>query len=208
MTGVPLPSGTVSLLFSDIEGSTALLTRLGDAYRDALDGQRRVLRQAWAEHMGVEMGTEGDSFFVVFATAPEAIAAAVQAQRSLAAFEWPQGEQVRVRMGIHTGSPREHDGGYVGMDVHKAARIAAAAHGGQVLVSSVTADLADDDLPVGVSMRDLGAHRLKDIPRATRLHELVVARTAVELRRPQDTRHHFEPALSGDHVGRARRRGA
>jgi class 3 adenylate cyclase len=128
---VNLPSGTVSLLFSDIEGSTALLTRLGDAHRDALDGQRKVLRQAWSDHGGTELGTEGDSFFVVFPTAPAAVAAAVQAQRSLAAFEWPVGESVRVRMGIHTGSPTQHDGGYVGMDVHRAARIASAAHGGQ-----------------------------------------------------------------------------
>jgi class 3 adenylate cyclase len=133
-----LPSGTVTLLFSDIESSTVLLSRLGGAYTDALDGQRRVLRKAWAEQGGTELGTEGDSFFVVFPTAQGAVAAAVQAQGDLAAFEWPAGEQVRVRMGIHTGTPLVHDGGYVGMDVHRAARIAGSAHGGQVVVSSAT----------------------------------------------------------------------
>jgi predicted ATPase/class 3 adenylate cyclase len=169
-----LPSGTVSLLFSDIEGSTALLARLGDAYRDALDGQRRILRRAWSDHDGVEMGTEGDSFFVVFETAPAAVAAAVQAQRELAAYAWPSDERVRVRMGVHTGSPAVHDGGYVGMDVHRAARIAAAAHGGQVVVSAATAGLVDAGLPAGVGLLDLGAHRLKDIASAEHLFQLAV----------------------------------
>jgi predicted ATPase/class 3 adenylate cyclase len=169
-----LPTGTVSLLFSDIEGSTALLARLGDAYRDALDAQRRILRAAWADHGGVEMGTEGDSFFVAFETAPSAVAAAVQAQRELAAFEWPGGEHVKVRIGVHTGSPTVHDGGYVGMDVHRAARIAGAAHGGQVVVSAATAGLADGDLPAGVRLLDLGAHQLKDIASAEHLFQLAV----------------------------------
>ena len=149
-----LPSGTVSLLFSDIEGSTALLDRLGLAYTDALDGQRRILRRAWSAHDGTEMGTEGDSFFVVFGGADGAVAAAVEAQRELDAYSWPAGERVRVRIGVHTGSPRVHDGGYVGMDVHRAARIAASAHGGQVVLSSVTADLTRVGLPLGVTLRD------------------------------------------------------
>jgi predicted ATPase/class 3 adenylate cyclase len=171
---VTLPSGTVSLLFSDIEGSTALLARLGERYRDALDGQRRLLRAAWSDHQGVEMGTEGDSFFVVFSTAADAVAAAVHAQRSLSGFDWPDRASVRVRMGIHTGSPSLHDGGYVGMDVHRAARIAGAAHGGQTLLSAATADLVADALPDGVGLRDLGRHRLKDIPQAERIHQLVI----------------------------------
>ena len=100
-----LPTGTVSLLFSDVEGSTLLLQRLGATYGQAVDGQRQVQRAAWVAHGGTEMGTEGDSFYVVFPTAEGAVAAAVQAQRELAAFEWPGGEQVRVRMGIHTGTP-------------------------------------------------------------------------------------------------------
>lgn len=167
-----LPSGTVTLLFSDIEGSTVLLSRLGDAYADALDGQRWVLRKAWAEHGGTELGTEGDSFYVVFPTAEGAVAAAVQGQRDLAVFPWPGGERVKVRMGIHTGSPRVHDGAYVGMDVHRAARIAGAAHGGQVVVSEVTAKLVAGCLPDRVTLRDLGSHRLKDLQVAERLLQL------------------------------------
>jgi predicted ATPase/class 3 adenylate cyclase len=167
-----LPDGTVSLLFSDIEGSTVLLSRLGPAYADALDGQRRVLRKAWGDHGGTEMGTEGDSFFVVFPTAEGAVTAATQAQRELAGYEWPAGEQVRVRMGIHTGTPAVHDGGYVGMDVHRAARIAGAAHGGQVVLSSATAELASPSLPDGLWFRDLGLHQLKDIPVAEHVFQL------------------------------------
>src|SRR5919202_2846813 len=109
-----LPSGTVSLLFSDIEGSTSLISRLGSSYADALDGQRDVLRKAWHEHGGVELGTEGDSFFVAFETAPEAAAAAAQAQRDMAAYPWPGSVQVRVRMGVHTGTPTVHGESYVG----------------------------------------------------------------------------------------------
>jgi class 3 adenylate cyclase len=142
-----LPVGTVTLLFSDVEGSTVLLSRLGDAYADAVDGQRRVLRKAWADHGGTELGTEGDSFYVVFPKAEAAVAAAVQGQRDLEAYPWPQGERVRVRMGVHTGSPRVHDGAYVGMDVHRAARMASAAHGGQVVISEATAKLVTECLP-------------------------------------------------------------
>jgi predicted ATPase/class 3 adenylate cyclase len=169
-----LPTGTVSLLFSDIEGSTVLLSRLGPAYADALDGQRRVLRDAWAEHGGIELGTEGDSFFVAFPTAEGAVSAAAQAQRELAVFEWPAGEQVRVRMGIHTGTPQVHDGGYVGMDVHRAARIAGAAHGGQVVLSAATANLVSGHLPALVGLRDMGSHKLKDIAGVERLFQLTI----------------------------------
>lgn len=167
-----LPSGTVTMLFSDIEGSTLLLSRLGDAYAEALDGQRSVLRKAWSQWGGVEMGTEGDSFFVVFPRARDAVAAALQAQRELAVRDWPCGEQVRVRMGIHTGSPMLHGDGYVGMDVHRAARIAGAAHGGQVVVSEVTAHLVAGSLTDDVGLLDLGAHRLKDVAQAERLFQL------------------------------------
>lgn len=169
-----LPSGTVTLLFSDVAGSTQLLSRLGPAYAEALDGQRSVLRAAYASQGGTELGTEGDSFFVAFATAPAAVAAAAEAQRRLAAYHWPQGEQVRVRIGIHTGSPTVHDGGYVGMDVHRAARIEGAAHGGQVLLSAATAHLVANALPPGAEMADLGMHRLKDLPTPERLFQLVL----------------------------------
>src|SRR4051794_11351993 len=122
-----LPSGTVTLLFSDVEASTLLLRRLGDRWPEALDLQRSICRAAWSAEGGQEMGTEGDSFFVVFSTAAEGVRAAVTAQQALAAADWPGGETVRVRIGVHTGSPRRHGEGYVGLDVHTAARIAAAA---------------------------------------------------------------------------------
>jgi class 3 adenylate cyclase len=124
-----LPAGTVTMLFSDIEGSTMLLTKLGNRYVDALAAHRAILRSAWSSWFGREVGTEGDSFFVVFDRAGNAIGAALQAQRELAAQAWPSGARVRVRMGVHTGEPMIHDDTYVGMDVHRAARIANAAHG-------------------------------------------------------------------------------
>ena len=167
----PLPTGTVTMLFSDIEGSTALLTRLGDRYVEALDGQRQVLRAAWSAWDGAEMGTEGDSFFVVFGVASHAVAAALQAQRDLISYPWPDGARVAVRMGVHTGEPTRHDDGYVGMDVHRAARVAATAHGGQVVVSEATVHLVSDRLD-DARLLDLGRHRLKDIPEPEHLYQL------------------------------------
>ena len=160
------------MVFTDIEGSTALLSRLGSAYTAALDGMRTTLRSCWAAHDGVEMGTEGDSFFVAFEAAPAAVAAAIEAQRGLGGFNWPRGDPVRVRMGIHTGSPIVHDGGYVGMDVHRAARIAAAAHGGQVVLSATTKELVAQELPFGADLLDLGSHQLKDIGIPERIYQL------------------------------------
>ena len=170
MTG--LPAGTVTLLFSDIEGSTALLARLGDRYVEALDVHRSLLRAAWAQWGGVEMGTEGDSFFVVFAVASHAVNAAQQAQRGLAASSWPAGARLAVRIGVHTGEPAVHEDGYVGMDVHLAARIAAAAHGGQVVVSHATALLVSGRLGDEVGLLDLGRHRLKDIAEPEHIYQL------------------------------------
>ena len=172
-----LPTGTVTLLFSDIEGSTRLLNRLGGRYAAALELQRTILRQAWADFGGTELGTEGDSFFVAFPDAPSAVSAAVQAQRGVAEAEWPEGERVKVRIGIHTGSPVAYDDGYVGMDVHRAARIAASAYGGQVLVSDATAVLAQ---AAGVEFRDLGRHSLKDLPQPEHLFQVVAPGLAEE----------------------------
>src|SRR5690349_8473480 len=129
-----LPTGTVTFLFSDIEGSTRLVESLGGEWADVLQRHRVAMRRAFAEHAGVERGTEGDSFFVAFADAVDAVAAAVAATRDLAAVAWPQGADVRIRIGIHTGEGRLVDGDYVGLDVHRAARIAAAGHGGQILI--------------------------------------------------------------------------
>jgi predicted ATPase/class 3 adenylate cyclase len=155
-----LPSGTVTFLFTDVEGSTRLLEELGaERYAEVLARHRSVVRAAVAEHDGVEIDTQGDAFFVAFGRAADAVAAAAAAQEKLVG--------VRVRMGIHTGEPVLSDGGYVGIDVHRAARIAAVGHGGQVLVSQTTRDLAS-----GVSMRDLGEHRLKDLMRPERIWQL------------------------------------
>jgi predicted ATPase len=152
VSGAPLPTGTVTFLFTDVEGSTRLLAEHGGAYAELLAEHRRLLREAFAAHGGVEVDTQGDAFFVAFARASDALAAARAGQESLA------GTPVRVRIGLHTGEPQLTDEGYVGMDVHRGARIAAAGHGGQVLVSEQTARLLD-----GASLRDLGVHRLKDV---------------------------------------------
>ncbi len=158
-----LPTGTVTFLFTDIEGSTTLLDHLGaERYAEALAQHRRVVRAAFGRHGGVEVDTQGDAFFVAFPTAPAAIEAAEEAQRALATGP------IRVRMGIHTGSPHVTEEGYVGADVHRAARIAAVAHGGQVVVSSTTAELVDPS-----ALRELGEHRLKDLTRPQQLHQLL-----------------------------------
>ena len=167
-----LPSGTVTLLFSDIEGSTVLLGRLGPAYADALGAHRRILRSAWATYRGAELGTEGDGFFVAFEAAVDAVSAAVRAQRGLTGFSWPEGERVRVRMGIHTGAPTAYDSGYVGMDVHRCARVAGAAHGGQIVISDATAQHVGSQMPHDVRLRDLGLHQLKDLPELERLYQV------------------------------------
>jgi predicted ATPase/class 3 adenylate cyclase len=169
------PTGTVTMLFTDIEGSTRLLQQLGrDRYAEALDLHRRLLRAAFQRHDGYEVDCEGDAFFVAFARAADAVRAAGEAQAALAAAAWPDGLEVRVRMGIHTGEPLVAPPKYVGLDVHRAARIMDAAHGGQVLVSeAVYLLVACEDLD-GASFRDLGDHRLKDLSVAQRLHQLLV----------------------------------
>jgi len=171
---VSLPTGTVTFLFTDIEGSTRLLQELGEGYRRVLDDHTALMREAIAEGDGVEIGTEGDSFFAVFPTATGAVRATVAAQRSLAAHEWAHGEPLRVRMGLHTGEGVLGGDNYLGIDVNRAARIAAAAHGGQVLLSGVTRAMVEHAVPDGVALRELGAHRLKDIAHPESLHDLVV----------------------------------
>ena len=169
-----LPTGTVTFLFTDIEGSTKLLRELGEDYRAVQDDHMRLMRGAIAEGGGTEIRTEGDSFFVVFPTATGAVEAAVAAQRALSAHRWSQGRLLGVRMGMHTGEGRLGGDDYLGIDVNRAARIAAAGHGGQVLVSEATSGLVAEALPHGVSLRDLGEHRLKDFDEAQRIHQLVI----------------------------------
>jgi predicted ATPase/class 3 adenylate cyclase len=162
VTRSDLPTGTVTFLFTDVEGSTRLLHEHGAGYADLLAEHRRVLRDAFATHAGVEVDTQGDAFFVAFARATDAVAAADEARHAL-----DRTGPVRVRIGIHTGEPLVTDEGYVGVDVHRAARIAAAAHGSQIVLSEATRQLVDDDRLV-----DLGEHRLKDLVQAERLYQL------------------------------------
>ncbi len=160
--GRDLPAGTVTFLFTDIEGSTVLLHDLGaGAYAEALAEHRRVVRDACALHGGMEVDTQGDAFFVAFPTAPGALAAASAITNGLASG------RIRVRIGLHTGTPLVTDEGYVGPDVHRAARIAASGHAGQTLVSSATAALVGPD-----GLRDLGEHRFKDLAAPERVYQL------------------------------------
>jgi predicted ATPase/class 3 adenylate cyclase len=169
-----LPTGTVSLLCTDIEGSTRLLQSLGERYAEALAEHRRLLRTAFAEHRGCEVDTQGDAFFYAFPRAQDAVAGAVAAQRALAAHRWPEELKLRVRIGIHTGEPIATGEGYVGIDVHRAARVMSAGHGGQVLLTQSTRDLLPEELADAVSLRDLGEHRLKDLTEPQRLYQLLI----------------------------------
>jgi predicted ATPase/class 3 adenylate cyclase len=170
-----LPTGTITLLYTDIEGSNRLLQQVGHRYDGILTECRLLLRAAFHRWNGYEVDTQGDAFFVCFARATDAACAAVEMQRVLAAHPWPDGAPVHVRMGLHTGEPQRSAEGYVGLDVHRAARIMSAGHGGQVLLSQTTRDLVEHDLPDGVSLRDLGAHRLKDLLHPSHLFELVIS---------------------------------
>jgi predicted ATPase/class 3 adenylate cyclase len=169
-----LPTGTVSFLFTDIEGSTKLLQQLGGTYGELLDDHHRILRDAIEEAGGVRVSTEGDGVFGAFARANDAVTAAASAQLELARKTWPSQVEVRVRMGIHTGEGEVGPDGYVGLAVHRAARIAAVARGGQVLVSDTTRSLVEPSLPENLGLRDLGQHRLKDLSDPEHIYQLLV----------------------------------
>jgi class 3 adenylate cyclase len=158
-----LPAGTVTFLFSDIEGSTRLLERLGDRYEVVDRDHRRILRERLGEAGGHEIDNQGDAFFFSFPRAKDAVTGAVAAQRELAAHAWPDGVDVRVRMGLHTGEPSVGEERYVGLDVVRAARICSAGHGGQILLSETTRALVGNSVPDGASIRDLGDAQLKDV---------------------------------------------
>jgi class 3 adenylate cyclase len=169
-----LPGGTVTFVFSDIEGSTALLKRLGERYEDVLSGHRRLMRDTFGARGGVEIDTQGDAFFFAFPRARDAVTAAVEAQRAHAGHEWPDGTEVRVRMGLHTGEPAVGSEGYLGLDVVRAARLCTAGAGGHVLLSETTRALVGGSLPDGVSIFPLGERRLKDIDEPERVFELEI----------------------------------
>jgi predicted ATPase/class 3 adenylate cyclase/DNA-binding XRE family transcriptional regulator len=198
------PTGTVTLLFTDIEGSTRLLRHLGEAYAHVLGAHQQVLREAWAEYGGIEVDSAGDGFFVAFSTALAAVSAAAAGTRSLAKYSWPEGGALRVRIGLHTGEPLLASEGYVGLDVHRAARIMSAGHGGQVLVSQTTRDLVADALPSGVSLHDLGEHRLKDLENPVHLFQLVIDGLAADFPAPRtlDTHPHNLPIQPTPFIGR------
>ena len=168
------PSGTITFLFTDIEGSTRLLELMGNQYAVALSEHHEIMRAAIQKWNGREVDTQGDSFFVTFSRALDAVQCAVSAQQALTSHGWPQGESLRVRMGLHTGEPLIASTGYVGMDVHRAARIGDAGHGGQILLSQTTRELIIQDLPNGMTIRDLGEHRLKDMKYPASIYQLVI----------------------------------
>lgn len=167
-------AGTITFLFTDIEESTNLLDKLGDQYVDVLADHHKIMRAAIQKWNGHEVDTQGDAFFVTFTRASDAIQCAAEAQRNLAAHKWLYGMALRVRMGLHTGEPLIASTGYVGMDVHRAARIGDAAHGGQVLLSHTTRELVIHDIPNGLSIRDLGEYRLKDLKFPAPIYQLVI----------------------------------
>jgi class 3 adenylate cyclase len=170
----PIPAGTVTFVFTDVEGSTRLLQELGDAYADLVRDHRRIMRETMTERGGREVDTQGDAFFFSFPRARDAAGAAAEAQRALASHEWPGGVEPRVRMGLHTGEPQVGDEGYLGIDVVRAARICSAGHGGQILLSETTRALLGNALPAGASVIDLGRRNLKDVQHE-RIFQLVLA---------------------------------
>jgi class 3 adenylate cyclase len=174
-----LPGGTVTFVFTDIEGSTKLLQELGDEGYGGVSGEhRRIVRETFGAHEGREIDTQGDAFFFSFPRARDAVAAAVDAQRALHDHEWPDGRNVLVRMGLHTGEPHVGEEGYLGLDVVRAARISAAGHGGQILISETTRALLGNQLPDGVAVHDLGQQNLKDVQHE-HIYELTIDGRAV-----------------------------
>jgi predicted ATPase/class 3 adenylate cyclase len=199
-----LPTGTVTFLFTDVEGSTGLLQALGDRYPAVLDEHAAIVRRAVSDARGVEVSTHGDAFFVVFGSPAGAVRAAVAAQQGFASHDWSPGPPVRVRMGIHTGEGILGGDDYVGIDVHRAARIADAAHGGQVILSDATRGLVQHALPAGASLRDLGVHHLRGITNPERLHQLVIEGLAADFPAPRtlDARPNNLPLQLTSFVGR------
>jgi predicted ATPase/class 3 adenylate cyclase len=201
-----LPTGTVTFLFTDIEGSTRLLQRLGERYAEVLATHHGLLRTAIQEGQGQVVDTQGDAVFAVFPRARDALLAAIATQRAVQAHPWPDGTVPKVRIGLHTGEPVTGETGYVGMDVHRAARIAAAGHGGQILVSDVTHNVVARDLPEGVSRRDLGEHRLRDLAHPLRIFQVLATDLPTDFSPLQslDAHPHNLPIQLTSFIGRVR----
>jgi class 3 adenylate cyclase/catechol 2,3-dioxygenase-like lactoylglutathione lyase family enzyme len=187
-----LPAGTVTFLFSDVEGSTQLARRLGDRYAEVLAEHLSVLRRAFNEHGGHEIDSQGDSLFVAFPRAKVAVLAAATAQRALAECEWPYDGEPRVRIGLHTGEAAVTEDRYLGVAVHHAARVCSAGHGGQVLLSQSTTAVLEDDPLDGLELRELGHHRLKDFEQPERIFQLLIP----------GLRSEFPPLRAKHHLGR------
>lgn len=170
-----LPAGTLTFVFSDVEGSTRLLRQLGERYAPVVADHQRLMREAFSGHGGREVDAQGDSFFVAFARPRDAVLAALGAQRSLSEHEWPAQAELRVRIGIHTGPAEVVGERYVGLAVHRAARICSLGHGGQILLSQATVSVLEDELEelLDVELRDLGEQRLKDFDRGVRIYEIL-----------------------------------
>lgn len=201
-----LPTGTVTFLFTDIQGSTRLLQELGERYADLLAEHHRVVREIIASHSGIEVGTEGDAFFVAFADVDDAVRAAAAAQRAFAEHSWGVDGGLKVRMGIHTGKGTVSDGNYVGIDVHRGARIASAAHGGQVLISGATGSHVERTLPEGTRLKKIGTYRLKDLEHPEELLQLCIDGLETDFPSPRtpDTRPNNLPARVDRFVTRER----
>jgi class 3 adenylate cyclase len=200
-----LPGGTVTFVFTDIEGSTRLLQELGDeAYGRVSGDHRRLVRETFGARGGMEIDAQGDAFFFSFPRARDAVAAAVDAQRALRDHEWPDGRELAVRMGVHTGEPHVGEEGYLGLDVVRAARISAAGHGGQILISETTRALLGNQLPEGVAVHDLGRQHLKDVQHE-HIYELTIdgrslagkpLKTDVPRSRQEDIAKRFEDRIT------------
>lgn len=199
-----LPTGTVTFLFTDIEGSTRLLLRLGERYPPVLQDHHRLIRYAIAASGGAEFGSEGDALFAVFPEASQALEAAINAQRELANHDWPDGGTVRVRMGLHTGEGVVGSTGYTGIDVHRTARVTDAGHGGQILLSEVARSAIEPTIAESVTLRDLGEYRLKDLPEPEHLYQVEIPDLPSDFPplRALDARPHDLPAVLSEFVGR------
>jgi class 3 adenylate cyclase len=201
-----LPGGTVTFVFTDIEGSTDLLKRLGDAYRDLLSQHRQVVRETFSQADGVEIDRQGDAFFFVFARARDAVRAAVEVQRLHATREWPEDVSVRLRIGLHTGEAVLHEEGYLGLDVVRAARICTVGRGGHILLSESTRALVGAALPAGVSVFPLGERHLRGIDEPERVYELEIEDLPVEEPTPEESPAAPEPVTGAVEADQTRER--